>query len=501
MSYQSRHSGVKIDAAVDQLATLTETAAASSVSAAEAAGSAATATTKAAEAAVSAANAVAVVTGGTATLTPEAGKIPLAGADAQFAHGWVAPPALPPSRPSLLLDFKKGHIDPRITFTRASAATYFDSQGVLRTALAGEPRIDHNPLTGSCLGLLIEEQRTNLFLHSEDFTQAVWSKYGCTVTANSRSAPDGTMTADKLVENTANIEHYLEQVISVAPGAASWTFSKILFAGERNKGKISFVHIGETNSVSSITFDLAAGTIAGPSDRVTATSITPLGNGAYRVVIIGTTTVACTSLRGRITLVDAANATVYTGDGASGLYLWGPQFEAGAFPTSYIKTTTAATRAADLATMTGANFTSWYRPTEGSLVVHYTSGPTVSARSVVAVSDGTTINMIHCRLSSGGLHQFEIYKDGVQNVSIAGGTIATVNTPFAQAVAYKNNDCARSLSGAGVETDMSSALPIATKLVIGSSGGGGSQLCGHIPRLAYYPVRLRNAELVALSAA
>jgi hypothetical protein len=54
-----------------------------------------------------------------------------------------------------------------ITFTRASNATFIDSNGLIQTATTNTPRFDHNPATGESLGLLIEEQRVNLLLNSE----------------------------------------------------------------------------------------------------------------------------------------------------------------------------------------------------------------------------------------------------------------------------------------------------------------------------------------------
>lgn len=66
-------------------------------------------------------------------------------------------------RPSLNLDFTRSQtVDPRITFTRASSGTYFNSRGVLTTAATNIPRIDYNPITGACNGLLIEKESTNL---------------------------------------------------------------------------------------------------------------------------------------------------------------------------------------------------------------------------------------------------------------------------------------------------------------------------------------------------
>ena len=69
----------------------------------------------------------------------------------------------PTIRPTLNLDFVNSDmVDPRVTFTRTSTATYHDAKGVLQTVPANVPRIDYDPMTGECKGLLIEEQRVRL---------------------------------------------------------------------------------------------------------------------------------------------------------------------------------------------------------------------------------------------------------------------------------------------------------------------------------------------------
>lgn len=68
---------------------------------------------------------------------------------------------------ALDLDFISKHtLDNNITFTRASSATYVNSAGLIATALTNNPRFDYDPVTLAALGLLIEEQRTNLLLNS-----------------------------------------------------------------------------------------------------------------------------------------------------------------------------------------------------------------------------------------------------------------------------------------------------------------------------------------------
>jgi hypothetical protein len=85
----------------------------------------------------------------------------------------------PAVRPTLLVDFRNSEtVDPRIVSARASTATYTDQFGVIQTALSNVPRITFDAVTGECLGLMREEQRTNLVLNS-----AVLVTQNVTVTA------------------------------------------------------------------------------------------------------------------------------------------------------------------------------------------------------------------------------------------------------------------------------------------------------------------------------
>ena len=100
---------------------------------------------------------------------------------------------------SLNLDFINNPVvDPRVTFTRASSATRTNSDGLVELVSSNTPRFDYSP-AGVPKGLLIEEQRTNLLLYSEQFDNAAWGKNaGATVSANISQAPDGVLSADAL---------------------------------------------------------------------------------------------------------------------------------------------------------------------------------------------------------------------------------------------------------------------------------------------------------------
>ena len=123
----------------------------------------------------------------------------------------------PTIKPSLNLNFARSRaLDPRITFTRSTIATYVGRDGLIKYAGVNEPRFDHDPDTLESLGLLIEESRTNIALYSQEFNNVYWNKSGggnpgTAVTANQAVAPDGTITADYIdyttaIANSQNIE-------------------------------------------------------------------------------------------------------------------------------------------------------------------------------------------------------------------------------------------------------------------------------------------------------
>lgn len=401
-------------------------------------------------------------------------------------------------RPSLLLDFAKTKmLDKRITFTRNSKAGYFDRNGVYRMAAAGEPRFDFDPITGACKGLLIEEQRTNLLTYSEQFDNAAWNKLNSTVISSTVAAPDGTPTADKLVETNANGVHQFAQPASIVSGTvyASTVYAK---AAERTE-----IIIGVGTDVSAAfvygRFNLQTGVASSFLGSPSAT-MTPLGNGWYRCSMLWTANVTATATAFGIQVLDGSGNNSYTGDGVSGLFIWGAQLEAGAFPTSYIKTGAAqVTRAADVATMTGANFSSWYRQDEGSFVCAGDSANvgTESSSAVAAFKDSNNYQ----RIQIGGTYSdITAVSGGVTQVDTTGIAFAQ-GSAVTTAMAYKSNDYAQSSNGGAVETDASATLPVGIDtLNIGATTSGSNVLNGHISRLAYYPKRLTNTELQALTA-
>ncbi len=221
------------------------------------------------------------------------------------------------------------------TFTRASSATYVDRYGVLKTAAADTPRFTAD-------GQLLEGTSTNLLTYSEQFDNAAWTKLRSMIPANTTETTDpyGTNLADKLIEDTTAMNtHLASQLYSYTTGT-TYTFSVYAKAGSRCQIALRF---GDSGLAAG--FDLSSGTVLSISSGITA-KISALSNGWYRVSATETA-VNNGSYASQIQLM-VSGATSYTGDGTSGLYIFGAQLEAMPFATSYIPTTaTAVTRIAD----------------------------------------------------------------------------------------------------------------------------------------------------------
>lgn len=416
----------------------------------------------------------------------------------------------PSLRPTLNLDFAGSRtVDPRITFARASTATYFDEFGGMRTAPANTPRIDFDPVTSECKGLLIEEQRTNLLTYSEQFDNAVWGCTYATVTSNSLVAPDGSQTADKLVETggtgalprfswNQNITNATIYTISIYAKEVSGSAKRYLQI-HANSG---FTQVSSGGSQGA-NFDLSSGTVT-LTNGFTA-SISAVGNGWYRCTVI-TSASNSTTAGFRIALQDnptAEMAAVWSPTGTGSIALWGAQLEVGSFPTSYIPTTTAqVTRAADSTVMTGGNFSSWYKQDEGTFFADYILGADNSSLGVLYIYDGVTLNNnISMRYSTGTIAQYMVNSSGISQVNLTSSGYSAPGK-YKRAVVYAKDSFQQGINGVLPSSEATSGkVPLVTTLVIGAENTAGSNsINGHICRIAYYPKRLSNTNLQALTA-
>lgn len=417
------------------------------------------------------------------------------------------PPLINPF-PTLNLDFiENPQFDSRITFTRASDATYFNSLGVLTTASSGVARFDYNPSTLAPLGLLIEEQRTNS-IRNNTMQGAVAGTPGTLPTNWSTFTSLTGLTREIVGTGTENGITYIDIKLSGTP-SASGDFQ--IFT----ESTTQVVAASGQSWTNSVYYKLQSGSMTGVSDFQLAV----VERNAAGAFLAGTYTTQATpnstTQRGN-TVRTLSNASTARVSGDIRIALTGvaiditlriglPQLEQGAFATSVIPTTTTAlTRNADVASMTGTNFSSWYNQNQGTFLTIYSLARPSSGSNqfTCRASDNGYNNAVAMNNTSTGFAQIATASGGVFDgaASAISGLAANVVVKFAGC--YATNDLAVSLNGAAVVTDTSATIP--TNLIrfdIGSDHAGVNRIQGgHLQRIAYYPTRLPNGTLQALTA-
>ena len=374
--------------------------------------------------------------------------------------------------PNLALDFTTASLDPRVTFTRAdNTATVTDSIGYVVPINADLPRFDYNPITLACKGLLIEESRKNLIIQSADF-ETSWSDVApSTQTKNVVMSPAGTETGNEITSGAVGWYGVLQQ-LSITSSANSYSGSCYLKAGTVTSVRLRLRFTGGTTADGSAYFNLSAGTASADGGR-TAT-ITPVGNDWYRCTVTGADNNSGNNL---------GQLYVLSNNQQGNWYAWGAQLELGAFATSYIPTTTTQlTRNADVAVMTGTNFSDWWQATRGGALVRARPGTVSGTRPWVQFDDNTADNIIALR---GNTTNPELYivDGGTPQAQIDAGTIAA-NTDYSLTGWWQTNDCKARLNNGAVVTDTSATIPTVTQTRLGSDGT--NYLNGHLASISYY---------------
>jgi hypothetical protein len=342
-----------------------------------------------------------------------------------------------------------------------------------------------------------------LALYSEQFDNADWSKIGSTITANATISPDGTQNADKLIEDTSTGNHRIvNTAFAVNNGNAH---SQSWYVKYFNNQWIQ-LNRGQEGS-GYLNFDLING-VVGYTGGITDYQISNMANGWYRISInyVVTGTYATAGISILDTNVNARYES-YVGDGTSGVYIWGCQYEQSSYPTSYIPTTSSsATRVADECFKTGIS--SLIGQTEGVLfaeaqlnVKPENGSPVVGILTTNNnVSDLQNCIILGVERNANGTNRIYclVQVSNVTQAALFGSNITDGN--YKIALAYKANDFALYVNGVQVATDTSGSVPTTSQVLIGTRRNSDNYtLADGVSQAVIFPTRLTNAELASIT--
>ena len=327
----------------------------------------------------------------------------------------------PTIEPSLNLDFVNARaLDPRITFTRASVATYVGKDGLIKYAKENEPRFDHDRATGESLGLLIEEQRTNLYVNNHD--PALGASGTATKTTVQIVLPSGETGPALETDASGFAQNYRNQTAgsNTAPGYLTF------YAKKKTSGSTGTLTITLEGGSTGRSF-ANVGINSDTWTKITHTHDWSLSNSTLR-------------------RFDAYLPTANSSDSDTSFYLAFIQFEDGNFPTSYIPTSgSTVTREHERAQILGTSLTSFLRQGEGSVICSgVLNGLTTSSsyQSWWALDQNNASNRIWLYARGGGNRNQFIGGAGSTSFAISSSSNTVVDQKYKLACAYKENDVA-----------------------------------------------------------
>jgi len=380
-------------------------------------------------------------------------------------------------------------------FSRNSAATRINKDGLIETVAVGKSRLNYPLIDGvvnGCPSHLLENSATNKIPYSRDFSHSSWIKVGSSI-GNYTISPDGTLNAFKLVEDTSNSDHYIRTPFMDTTDGNTLNTSLFVKSDTRDEIIITedawnanYVKVNLTDETF-ITTGISAG-------------LKKLTNGWYRIDIQD---IARPSTRWRVGL--AVNGTPsYQGDGQSGLYIYGFQMvnEAKSV-TSYIPTSgSAVTRVAE--TANGAGDASTFNDSEGVLMVETKVLDISTSNSWISLSEDANINNNQFNL------RFVADSNLIQAVSRAGGlgqdvvlqyTLTDKTLTNKISIKYKLNDWALWVNGFEVDTETSSNAftPNSLDVLDFDRGNNSNNFYGNTKQIQYFDSALNDSELETLT--
>ena len=383
-------------------------------------------------------------------------------------------------------------------FSRADGVqTRVNKHGLIETVDDNVPRLSYDIVDGKvsdCPHLLLEPSRTNRIQRSEDFDNSYWTKSQSSVVSSSTVSPNGSETADKLVEDSSSSFHRLVRSESTSTGDN--TFSVFAKSNGRN-----FVTLRNNLAVSNLNacFNLSDGTIEFNGFSRDA-NIVDFGNGWYRCSVTendpygGATSF---SILTSISAVTNNSIPSYTGDGESGIYIWGAQLEQGSYPTSYIPTS-GSTETRQAETCDGSGNSETFNDSEGVLFAEISGLQGDDSTGQASVSNGSDNENIKIVFLNSTTIRFE--------AKMAAGTNFTKDITSIDrddinkvAIQYKANDYKVFVNGTKQSVTQKSTTPSGLDRLNFDRGDGASDFYGKTKQLIVFNEALTDEQLQLLT--
>ena len=398
----------------------------------------------------------------------------------------------PNQRPTLNLNFARTKsLDPRMTWTRNSIATYVGSDGLIKTAAANEPRFGHHPTTLESLGLMMESDDPQHVQYSEAFNNAYWTNDGNNITfVTGQTAPDGSSNAIKFT-NSGGGERLYKQNVYTHGTAATRRFVFSIFGKWAGTGgstlKLKIV-MSITGTVE-CSFNLNTGEVVSGSNTGSSAKVHQYPNGWYRL-----------EFNKSGSNNDVVDIEIITEQ--SDIILWGAQFENKRnrnSASSYIPTSgSALTRPADSVGMVPA--ADWRDGLSvGTVFCKYYVLLRTSYGSVWRIGSGPSINW------NGVAYDDETINSPIKLYGNSGAAYSSPNGEFKPDIGvmgYSSGDSAYCINGGLIRTSTNAitSTPNSTTNLITSSVSQWNNKCdGFICQFVFWPQRFTNDQIKDLS--
>jgi len=391
---------------------------------------------------------------------------------------------------------------------RNSTANRINKDGLIESMAVNVPLLDYSDST--CPSLLLQPQSTNLITYPLSFGNSYWYKSGASIEVQGFASPsvDYPTSAFKLVEDTSNSQHAIWSSSSVSVVANTYlTFSAYVKKVDRKYVAVSIAHNSTNGTVAQFDLDTQSLVYSGDVGTIytyVSGGIETIGNDWYKLSIVLQTTL--TSIQPAIALSDdiftspsILNSANYTGDGTSGVYIFGAQLEQLSYPTSLMLPAvegSTTTRLKDEVSKSGLSAD--INSAEGTLFVEMSALALTATNRRISLTDVAITDFVYIYFSSTNTLSARVQAGGLQEYQYDFAVDITQLNKVA--LKWKVNDFAFYVNGVKVNSQLSGNVPSANDLVsLNFEAYGSSNMEGNVNDLQVFKTALSDTKLAELT--